>query len=154
MLDGMVALASGKANLVGEIVNELPDRFSDVIIFVGVGHSGLCQPLCGYWVAIVALLVAHVGTLGQAVGVQREFSGLIAKPWRMVGLHAGAWTTLALLWCGNGNIRYGNLIVLDWTLLTIIVGGMQTIWIRLARILGALQDQGTKPDAIRQATEE
>src|SRR5437764_4474666 len=45
MLDGMVALASGKASLVGEIVNELPDRFSDVIIFVGVAHSGLCADL-------------------------------------------------------------------------------------------------------------
>src|SRR5713101_1328586 len=29
MLDGMVALASGKASLRGEIVNDLPDRVSD-----------------------------------------------------------------------------------------------------------------------------
>src|SRR5438270_12974049 len=38
MLDGMVALASGKASRSGEIVNELPDRVSDVIISVGVAH--------------------------------------------------------------------------------------------------------------------
>src|SRR5438105_15679510 len=50
MLDGMVALASGKASRKGEIVNDLPDRVSDVIIFVGVAHSGLCHPLGGYWV--------------------------------------------------------------------------------------------------------
>jgi len=55
MLDGMVALAAGKASPAGEIVNELPDRVSDVIIFVGVGHSGLCHPFGGYWVAIFAL---------------------------------------------------------------------------------------------------
>src|SRR5262245_47639033 len=36
MLDGMVALAAGKASRSGEIANELPDRASDVIIFVGV----------------------------------------------------------------------------------------------------------------------
>ena len=89
MLDGMVALASGTASRSGEIVNELPDRIADVLIFVGVGHSGLCHPLSGYWVAIFALLVAYVGTLGQAVGVQREFSGVMAKPWRMVLLHGG-----------------------------------------------------------------
>src|SRR5881409_3058062 len=41
MLDGMVALASGKASRNGEIVNELPDRVSDVVIFVGVAHGGL-----------------------------------------------------------------------------------------------------------------
>src|SRR5436853_3090090 len=115
MLDGMVALASGTASRSGEIANELPDRISDVIIFVGVAHSNLCHPLSGYWVAIFALLVAYVGTLGQAVGVQREFSGLMAKPWRMVTLHVGAWVTLGLIWFGDGDLRYGGLTVLDWT---------------------------------------
>lgn len=141
MLDGMVALASGKASRSGEIANELPDRVSDVLIFVGVGHSGLCHPLGGYWVAILALLVAYVGTLGQAVGVQREFSGLMAKPWRMVALHVGAWITLALLWTGDGNIHLGGLTVLDWTNLLIVAGCVQTIGIRLFRILRALREQ-------------
>src|SRR5579859_3137204 len=36
MLDGMVAIASGKASTHGEIVNDFPDRISDVLIFVGV----------------------------------------------------------------------------------------------------------------------
>src|ERR1700757_3638904 len=63
MLDGMVALASGKASWRGEIVNELPDRVSDVLIFVGVAHSGFCCPCSGYWTAIAALFVAYVGTL-------------------------------------------------------------------------------------------
>jgi phosphatidylglycerophosphate synthase len=147
MLDGMVALASGTASRSGEIANELPDRISDVIIFVGVAHSDLCHPLGGYWVAIFALLVAYVGTLGQAVGVQREFSGLMAKPWRMVALHVGAWITLGLLWWGDGALRYGGLTVLDWTFLAILAGCVQTIWLRLAKILRALQKQGAKPAA-------
>ncbi len=90
MLDGMVALASGKASLRGELLNDLPDRFSDIFIFVGVAHSGLCNPFIAYWVAIFALLVAYVGMFGLALGVQREFSGLMAKPWRMVMLHIGS----------------------------------------------------------------
>lgn len=139
MLDGMVALASGKASATGEIVNELPDRFSDVLIFVGVAHSGLCHPLGGYWAALFALLVAYVGTLGQAVGVQREFSGVMSKPWRMVALHLGAWITLGLLWWGDGRIQYLGLTVLDWTHGVIIVGCIQTMWIRLVRIVKALR---------------
>lgn len=139
MLDGMVALASGKASRSGEIANELPDRFSDVLIFVGAAHSGFCEPLGGYWAAIGALLVAYVGTLGQAIGVQREFSGIMSKPWRMVVLNIGAWVTLGLLWWGNGEIRYGGLTVLDWTFVIVIVGCVQTIWVRLARILRALE---------------
>jgi phosphatidylglycerophosphate synthase len=141
MLDGMVAIASGTASRSGEIANELPDRISDVIIFVGVAHSRLCHPLGGYWAAILALLVAYVGTLGQAVGVQREFSGLMAKPMRMVALNVGAWATLGLLWWGGGMIRYARLTVLDWTMLAILAGCVQTIWIRLDRILRALQKQ-------------
>jgi phosphatidylglycerophosphate synthase len=139
MLDGMVALASGTASRTGEIANELPDRVSDVLIFVGVAHSGLCHPAGGYWVAIFALLVAYVGTLGQAVGVQREFSGLMAKPWRMVALHAGAWVTLGLLWFSGGAIRYGGLTVLDRTHLLIIAGCVQTLALRLVRIVRALR---------------
>jgi phosphatidylglycerophosphate synthase len=139
MLDGMVALASGTASRTGEIANELPDRISDVLIFVGVAHSNLCHPLGGYWVAIFALLVAYVGTLGQAVGVQREFSGLMAKPWRMVALHVGAWITLGVLWFAGGDIRLSGLTVLDWTHLLIIAGCVQTLALRLVRIVRALQ---------------
>ncbi len=155
MLDGMVALASGKASRTGEIVNELPDRASDVIIFVGVGHSGLCRVLGGYWVAIFALLVAYVGTLGQAVGAQREFSGVMAKPWRMVVLHVGAWTTLGLRWWGEGQIEYAGLTVLDWTHLVIIAGCVQTILTRLVRIVRTLSaaDDATRPVSSPEASE-
>ena len=154
MLDGMVALASGTASRTGEIANELPDRISDALIFAGVAHSNLCHPLGGYWVAILALLVAYVGTLGQAVGVQREFSGVMAKPWRMVALHVGAWITLGLAWTGNATMRFGGLTVLDWTLLTILVGCLQTIWIRLAHIVRALREQSEKPVVAEQPSED
>ena len=91
MLDGMVALAAGKASRRGEIINDLPDRISDVIIFVGAAHSGWMHPDFGYGAAIMSLGTAYVGVLGQAVGVQREFSGWMSKPWRMVVLALGAW---------------------------------------------------------------
>jgi phosphatidylglycerophosphate synthase len=145
MLDGMVAIASGTASRSGEIANELPDRFSDVIIFVGAGHSGLCEPLGGYWCAISALLVAYVGTLGQAVGAQREFSGPMSKPWRMVALHAGAWLTLGLLFWNDGHIRFASLTTLDWTFVVIVAGCVITVWIRLARIVRTLQTDTSPP---------
>jgi phosphatidylglycerophosphate synthase len=128
MLDGMVAIASRQASPRGEILNDLPDRISDVLIFAGVAHSGFATPALGYWTAIFALLTAYVGTLGQAVGVQREFSGVMAKPWRMVVLHAGAW-------CAFG---FGRAAIIGWTCIVIIAGCMQTIAVRLRRILQSL----------------
>ena len=113
MLDGMVALASGRASWRGEILNDLPDRVSDVLIFAGVAHSGWMNPFLGYWAAIFALLTAYVGMFGQAVGVQREFSGVMSKPWRMVTLHIGAWMTLVYFWWNGGAIFLSDLLILD-----------------------------------------
>ncbi len=139
MLDGMVALASGQASLRGEILNDLPDRISDVIIFAGVAHSGLMHPAVGYWAAIFAVLTAYVGLMGQAVGVRREFGGIMSKPWRMVMLQLGAWVTLALICWGGGAFRLGSLTVLDWTCVLVIAGCAQTIAVRLFRTMTALR---------------
>jgi phosphatidylglycerophosphate synthase len=140
MLDGMVALASGKASWRGEILNDLPDRVSDVLIFVGVAHSGWMNPFLGYWAAIVALLTAYVGMFGQAVGVQREFSGMMSKPWRMVTLHIGAWITFA-----RPSLPIDRFTILDLTCLLIVAGCLQTIAVRLKRIMAALRAKSAAP---------
>jgi phosphatidylglycerophosphate synthase len=139
MLDGMVALAAGKASARGEILNDLPDRISDVLIFVGVAQSGLMHAAVGYWAAIFALLTAYVGTLGQAVGGRREFGGVMAKPWRMVALHIGAWVTLACIWWNTGRTSFASLTVLDWACLTVIAGCVQTMGVRLKRTMATLR---------------
>lgn len=140
MLDGMVALASGKASPHGEIINDLPDRVSDILIFVGVAHSGLNEPALGYWAALMAVMTAYVGITGQAVGVQREFSGVMAKPYRMVALHVGAW----FAFMGNDSRFSGGATTMDGTLFFIILGCAQTIWVRLARIMKALKVKAAK----------
>ena len=134
MLDGMVAIASGNASWRGEILNDLPDRVSDVVIFAGVAHSGWMNSFVGYWAAIFALLTAYVGMFGQAVGVQREFSGVMSKPWRMVALHLGSWITLA-----RASVPIQRFTILDLTCLIIILGCLQTIAVRLKRIMAALR---------------
>jgi phosphatidylglycerophosphate synthase len=135
MLDGMVAVASNTASRRGEILNDLPDRISDVIIFVGVAHSGWMNPFFGYWAAIFAVLTAYVGLFGKALAVQREFGGIMSKPWRMVALHIGAWLTLVL------QRQPERFSILDLTCLVVIVGCVQTIVVRLKRITAALQDK-------------
>jgi len=136
MLDGQVAFAAGKASRRGEILNDLPDRISDVVIFVGVAHSGLMNPFIGYWAAISAVLTSYIGLFGQALGVQREFGGTMSKPWRMVALHAGAWFTFFL-----GPQSSARFTILDWTCLVVIAGCVETIVVRLKRITTALQDK-------------
>ena len=136
MLDGMVAFEAGKASRRGEILNDLPDRISDIVIFVGVAHSGLMNPLIGYWTAIFALLTSYVGLFGQALGVQREFGGIMSKPWRMVALHVGSWFAFFLAPQSSATFT-----ILDWTCLAVIAGCVETIFVRLKRITDALQDK-------------
>ena len=138
MFDGMVAVASGKASKRGEIVNDLPDRVSDVIIFVGMAHSHWCHRLPGYWVAIMALLVAYVGLTGQAAGVQREYSGIMSKPWRIVVMSIGAVAT-SIQVHRQGPYWFGGWLLLDWTNFIIIAGCAETIVVRLVRIFRALK---------------
>jgi phosphatidylglycerophosphate synthase len=140
MLDGMVAVAAGTASARGEVVNDLPDRISDVIIFVGVAHSGLMNPFIGYWAAIFSLLTAYVGLFGQAIGRRREFSGIMSKPWRMVALSLGAWTMFVWRLRQPELHDFGRLTILDWTCLVIIAGCLETIIVRLKRIVSGLQD--------------
>lgn len=140
MFDGMVAVAAGKASKKGEIINDLPDRVSDVLIFVGMAHSSWCHRLPAYWVAILALLVAYVGLFGQAVGVQREFSGIMSKPWRVVVLCIAAVATSIQVHRGAPYWIDGWLL-LDWANFLIIAGCAQTIVIRLVRIFRALDNK-------------
>jgi phosphatidylglycerophosphate synthase len=136
MVDGLVAFAAGKASRRGEIMNDLPDRISDVVIFVGVAHSGLMNPFIGYWAAIFSVLTSYVGLFGQALGGQREFGGMMSKPWRMVALHGGAWLMFFLPPQSSGTFT-----IFDWTCLVVIAGCVETIVVRLKRITAALQDK-------------
>ena len=138
----MVALAAKRASWRGEILNDLPDRVSDILIFVGAAHSGWMQPLFGYWTAIFALLTAYVGTLGQAVGVRREFGGVMSKPWRMVALSLGSWLTYAFLRYNDEDVILVRLTVLEWACVIIVAGCVQTCALRLRNILRALRDKG------------
>ena len=131
MLDGMVAVAAGVASRRGEVLNELPDRFSDAVVFAAVAESGLCRPSLGYWCAIAAVLTAYVGTLSQAVGAPRQFGGVMSKPWRIVALQAGAGLTLLV-----PATRLGTPI--DWACGVVLLGCAQTIAVRLRRTFAAL----------------
>lgn len=134
MLDGMVALASGKASRRGEIVNELPDRVSDILVFVGIAHSGLANPFLGYWGALLAVMTAYVGTLGQAITGRRRFEGMMSKQYRMAIV-----ALAAVVQFGVGGAKKTPLLsIFDWMLCAVIIGCLQTIVVRLRKMLSEI----------------
>ncbi len=140
LLDGMVAIESGRASPVGELYNEVPDRVSDAATLIGAGYAAGGDPVLGYLAACAALFTAYVRAMGKAAGAPQEYCGPMAKQQRMAlltfvalycGLAPAAWQpTLAELG-GRGLAAAG--------LLAIALGALLTAIRRLIRIAANLR---------------
>jgi phosphatidylglycerophosphate synthase len=84
MLDGMVALVSGRDSKVGKLYNEVPDRISDAAVFIGAGYAWGGNVALGYIAAILAIFTAYVRGAGKIAGGPNEFCGPMAKQHRML----------------------------------------------------------------------
>jgi len=84
MLDGMVALASGRASKTGELYNEVPDRISDAAVFIGAGFAWGGNITLGYIATILSIFTAYIRAAGKIAGAPNEFCGPMAKQHRML----------------------------------------------------------------------
>src|SRR5687767_1467213 len=83
LFDGMVAIERGTASPVGEIFNEVPDRYSDSVILVGLGYAAGGWPEAGWAAALAAVLTAYIRAVGKGLGLPSDFRGPMAKQQRM-----------------------------------------------------------------------
>src|SRR5438094_6759203 len=84
MLDGMVALVSGRTSKIGELYNEVPDRISDAAVFIGAGFAWGGNVTLGYIATILAIFTAYIRAVGKIAGAPNEFCGPMAKQHRML----------------------------------------------------------------------
>jgi phosphatidylglycerophosphate synthase len=140
MLDGMVALASGRASKLGELYNEIPDRVSDAAVFVGAGFAWGGNVALGYIATILAIFTAYVRAAGKIAGAPNEFCGPMAKQHRMLVV------TVACLYSAvvprSWQILHfdtARLGVMALALFVITVGCLITVGRRLNRIAYALR---------------
>src|SRR5947207_3148787 len=140
MLDGMVAIASGRTSKTGELYNEVPDRISDAAVFIGAGFAWGGNVALGYIATILAIFTAYVRAAGKIAGGPNEFCGPMAKQHRMLVI------TLVCL--------YSAITPRSWQMITfndsqiglmtlglavIIVGCVITVIRRVSRITQALK---------------
>lgn len=136
MLDGMVAIEGGKKTPWGEIVNDLPDRFSDLFMLVGAGYSvsdWAWAPLLGWSAGTLAVMTAYVRVLTGALGLKQDFGGIMSKPIR-IALLALACLVSAFLVPGG---RESWPIVIG--LAVISLGSTVTIFQRTSRTIHRLK---------------
>jgi phosphatidylglycerophosphate synthase len=140
MLDGMVAIESGRASRLGELFNELPDRVSDSALLIGLGYAHGSEPTLGYVAALLALFTAYVRAMGKVAGAPQFYHGPMAKPHRMALVIAlclvGAVTPEALA----VRIPDEGLAPPVWVLAVIAAGCVLTAGRRFLAIRDALRE--------------
>jgi len=89
LLDGMVAEKDGFKSPIGKIMNEVPDRYSDIVLLVGAGVA-IDQLWLGWMAACSAVLTAYIRSYIAELSGEQDFGGPMAKPQRMFFLSLGA----------------------------------------------------------------
>ena len=87
-VDGEVARISSKASKRGDFVDHVIDRYSDVIILGAIALSPYCPVSFGLFAVIGVLLASYMGTQAQALGLSREYRGILGRADRITVLVA------------------------------------------------------------------
>jgi len=138
LLDGMLAIEGGFKTKSGELYNELPDRFSDVLILAGAGYAAPASEwlhALGWLVAILSVITAYVRALGASAGAAQHFVGPMAKPHRMAFLTAVCLAMAVAAFAGSAvNLVHPALGIM-------IAGCLVTIARRVLRIVRDLESK-------------
>ena len=84
LMDGKVAKLTGKATPRGDYLDHAIDRFSDTLFLLGIAFSGWARLEIGVLALTGTLLTSYMGTQAQAVGLKRNYAGLLGRADRMV----------------------------------------------------------------------
>jgi phosphatidylglycerophosphate synthase len=140
MFDGMVAVERGIASKLGEIYNEVPDRIADIGVLVGLGYAAGSTPWLGYVAALAALFTAYIRVFGVSLGAPADFSGIMAKQFRMHTVALAALACAGALLVGiDYRAVFASLGLPTIALIMIAVGAIGTSLRRLSHLVGRLK---------------
>jgi len=118
LIDGQVARQTGTTHPLGEVLNELGDRISDVLFIGGLAFVAAVGPALALSAVIAALLASYAGIVARAVGAPRQYRGVMSKPGRMIVLAVAA--PLAFVLAADWPLRAAAWIILVGALLTLL----------------------------------
>jgi archaetidylinositol phosphate synthase len=148
LLDGKVANMTGKASLKGDYLDHAIDRFSDVLFIGGITLGGWVDLRIGMAAVVFTLLTSYLGTQAQAVGIGRNYGGILGRADRMVmllvlpiaqviAIRVGGWSHIGFTGF--------SLSLLGWMLVYFAAVGALTTVQRFAGGLGSFYEDGQLP---------
>ena len=135
LIDGQVARETGTAHPMGELLNELGDRVSDLLFIGGLAFVATVGPTLALAAVVAALLSSYTGVAAKAAGVPRQYGGIMSKPGRMITLSVAA--PLAFIVADGW-----PLLAAGWV---ILVGALITLVQRLLAARAAMASGGERP---------
>ena len=117
-LDGKIAKISGRASARGDFLDHVLDRYSDVLMLSGVALGPYCPLWLGFVAILGVLLASYMGTQAQAVGVGRNYRGILGRADRLVILFVAGALQAALDPTGTSVLGAGalRLTYLGWAM--------------------------------------
>ena len=130
VIDGALAREQGVSSKGGDLLDHVIDRYADVVVIAGLA-AGVGRYALGFAAVTGVLMTSYLGTQIQAVGLGREYGGLVGRADRLalVGLTGVAAALLPASVAG--------LTVVGWLLAFFAVVGHLTA---LQRFWGAWSD--------------
>lgn len=83
-VDGNVARKRKMQGKKGDLVDHFLDRFSDIAIITGMTLSAFGSLTVGFFALEGVLMTSYMGTQSQALGLKRDYSGLLGRSDRLV----------------------------------------------------------------------
>jgi phosphatidylglycerophosphate synthase len=83
-LDGCVARSSNSESRKGDMIDHVIDRYADILIFGGITFGGYVAWQIGLVALVGILMTSYLGTQAQAIGVGRNYRGLLGRADRLI----------------------------------------------------------------------
>ena len=128
-IDGVIAIERGNLRLKGEIVNALPDRYSDIFVLIGIAMSPLCNPFLGIIGMASMFLVSYTGMLSKAIGASWQHHGPLGKVERLIFIMI--FSVLEYLQLTGKISKIGEYTYFEWLMILFIILGQITVFNRL-----------------------
>jgi len=129
LVDGSLARELAVDSPAGDLLDHVLDRYADVIIVGGLA-AGIDQYALGFLAVTGVLLTSYMGTQTEAVGLTREYGGLLGRADRLalIGLTGFVMAFVP---------RIGGMTLVAWLLVLFTVVGHVTAF---QRFWGAWRD--------------
>ncbi|MBB6647964.1 CDP-alcohol phosphatidyltransferase family protein [Halobellus ruber] len=136
LVDGALARAQGVDGDGGDLLDHVLDRYADIAMLVGLA-AGVDAYALGLAAVTGVLMTSYLGTQIQAVGLGREYGGLVGRADRLAIIGVGGIVAAVTLAVPAIPARAAGLGVVGWLLVLFAVVGHLTA---LQRFYGAWAD--------------